>query len=102
MNQPRVDPAFESYSTVEIAKQAFDEAKELVGLEVQLAKVEAMTELKRLRSAAIAAGVAFALLLLALSALVSASILALGASVISGLAVAGVLLLLGGIAAAYA
>ena len=102
MNQPRVDPALESYSTVEIAKQAFDEAKELIGLEVQLAKVEAMTELRRLRSAAIAGGIAFALISLALSALVTALILALGASAIYGLVVAGVLLLLGGLAAAYA
>jgi uncharacterized membrane protein YqjE len=102
MNQPHVDPTLEKYSTVELAKQAFDEAKELISLEVQLAKVEALTELRRLRNAAIAAGLAFAFILLALSALVTALILALGASAIYGLAVAAGLLVLGGIAAAYA
>ena len=102
MNQRALDPALESYSTVELAKQAFDEAKELVSLEVQLAKVEALSEIRRLRSAAIAAGVAFALVLLALAALITALILALGAGAIGALIVAGGLLLLGGGAAAYA
>jgi uncharacterized membrane protein YqjE len=103
MNQANiVDPALEQVSTVELAKQALAEAKELIDLEIQLAKVEARAELKRVRNAAIAAGVAFTLLLLGLGALVTALILALGVGAIYALAVAGALLLAGGIASAYA
>lgn len=103
MNQANiVDPTLDQTSTVELAKLALAEAKELIELEIQLAKVEARAELKRVKSAAIAAGVAFTLVLLGLSALVTALILALGVAAIYALAVGGALLLLGGIASAYA
>ncbi|MFZ5895084.1 MAG: phage holin family protein [Myxococcota bacterium] len=104
MNQPNIvePPLEEQVSTVELAKQALTEAKELLELEIQLAKVEAREELKRVKSAAIAGGVAFALVLLGLSACVTAIILAIGVAAVYALAVAGVLLLAGGAAAAYA
>lgn len=103
MNQANIaEPIFESGSTVEIAKQALAEAKELIELEIQLAKVEARDELKRLKTAAIAGAAAFTLVLLGLSAWVTALILALGLAPLYALAVGGGLLILGGAAAAYA
>lgn len=103
MNQANIaEPVFESRSTVEIAKQALVEAKELIELEIQLAKAEARDELKKMKAAAIAGALAFTLVLLALGAWVTALILALGLSAVYALAVGGALLLLGGAAAAYA
>jgi uncharacterized membrane protein YqjE len=103
MNQANIaEPVFESGSTVEIAKQALAEAKELIELEIQLAKVEARDELKKMKAAAIAGALAFTLLLLGLSAWVTALILALGLAPLYALAVGGGLVLLAGAAAAYA
>ena len=92
MNQANIaEPVFESGSTVEIAKQALAEAKELIELEIQLAKVEARDELKKMKAAAIAGALAFTLLLLGL-----------GLLPLYALAVGGGLVLLAGAAAAYA
>lgn len=103
MNQASIaEPTFDSGSTVELAKQALTEAKELIELEIKLAKVEARDELKRMKNAAIAAGVAFTLAILGLSAWVTALILALGLAPLYALAVGGALLLLGAGSAAYA
>ncbi|MGC4087887.1 MAG: phage holin family protein [Polyangiaceae bacterium] len=99
---PIVDHALEPSSTVEIAKQALAEAKELIELEVRLAKVEAIAELKRLRSAAIGAGIATALTLLGLGALLLSLVLALGASALTALGVASLLLLGAMLSGAYA
>jgi len=76
-------------TTVDLAKQVLADARELVQLEVRLAKAELLEEMAEAKRAAIAAVFAFGFALLALSALVVALVLALGATPFAALAVAG-------------
>ena len=89
-------------STAELAKELLSEARELIQIEIQLAKEEARTELISVKRAAIAAGIALGLAVLGLNAVITAVILAFGASVLAGLGVAGALLAAGALVAAYA
>jgi hypothetical protein len=68
----------DSEGTVELLEEGFAEAKDLVRLELSLARVEALTELRALKESAIAFGAAVALGLLGVSALLAALIVATG------------------------
>jgi hypothetical protein len=86
--------------TSDLLKQALAEARELVELEVRIAKEEMREELGRTKRSAIAGAAAAVLALLTLSALVMALILGLGGGVREALLVALGLGVLGGTAGA--
>ena len=88
----------EQASTVDLVKEALDEAKELVRLEVEIAKDEVKQEVAQTKKAAIGFGVALAFALVVLSLLAVAIVLAVGGTAVAALAVAGVFLVLGGVA----
>src|SRR5262249_5954302 len=91
--------AMENASTTEIVREAFDEAKNLVRLEVELAKTEVQKEILQAKKAAIGFGIAAGASLLVVSMLLVALLFALGASAWAALPVAGALCVIGGIAA---
>jgi uncharacterized membrane protein YqjE len=76
-------------STADLVREAMYEAKELVRLEVELAKEELKEELQPVKRASILFGVAFAATALALCMLAVALVLALGGTAIVALAIAG-------------
>jgi len=88
----------EEASTADLVREALDEAKELVKIEVALAKDEAKKELQQAKHAAIGFGVALALALVVLSLLAVSIVLALGGTAVAALGVAAVFLVLGGVA----
>lgn len=90
----------DSATTSELLRQAVTEARELVELEVRIAKEEIREELGRTKRAALTGAVALVLLILTLSALVVALILALGGGAPEALLVALGLALIGGTVAA--
>ena len=99
VNQPPPERLpLEQASTVDLVKEALDEAKELVRLEVEIAKQEVKQEVAQTKKAAIGFGVALAFALVVLSLLAVAIVLAVGGTAVAALAVAGVFLVLGGIA----
>lgn len=87
----------EEASTAELVKEAMDEAKELVRLEVALAKEEVRAELARLQHAAIWLGIATGAALVVLCLLAVALVLVLGGTALAALGVAGGLLVVAGI-----
>jgi hypothetical protein len=76
-------------STAELVKDALDEAKELVQLEVALAKEEVKEDLRHVRRAAIGFGVGLGASLLALTLLAMSLVFAIGATALVALLVAG-------------
>lgn len=99
MNQPPPERLpLEQASTVDLVREALDEAKELVRLEVEIAKDEVKQEVAQTKKAAIGFGVALAFALVVLSLLAVAIVLAVGGTAAAALAVAGVFLVLGGVA----
>ncbi|HEY2513202.1 MAG TPA: phage holin family protein [Polyangiaceae bacterium] len=82
-------------STAALLKEGIEEARELVRLEVELAKHEALQELKDFRAGAYLVGAAALALLLAFAAVVSAFVVATGA--VSGIVFAGVLVVVGAV-----
>jgi uncharacterized membrane protein YqjE len=102
MNSPPLATAPEPTPSADVAKQLLADAKELIALEVELAKNEVTEELLRAKHAAIAAGLAIAALLLCLNAALVGLILALGGTALHALSVALVLLLLAGATGVYA
>ena len=91
-------------STTDLVKRTLAEARELVQLEVQIAKQELREDLIQTEKAAIAGAVALVLLLLALAALVVAVIVALGGTVLAAALVGAgfIVLAAGAVALAYA
>jgi hypothetical protein len=99
LNQPPPERLpLEQASTVDLVKEVFDEAKELVRLEVEIAKDEVKQEVAQAKKAAIGFGVAFVFTVVAVCLLAVALVLAAGATAVVALAVAGGFLVLGGIA----
>ncbi|HWL88898.1 MAG TPA: phage holin family protein [Polyangiaceae bacterium] len=74
---PRERRSLDHAPTGELIKQALDDARDLVRIEVGLAKEEARTEIKSLKHAAIAGTIALVVALLFLSALTTALVFAL-------------------------
>jgi len=85
----------EDASAVELVTGALAETRELVRLEIELAKNEIEDEIVHVKRAAVLGGAAIAIVLLALPVLVVALILALGGGASALGAVGGVLLALG-------
>lgn len=88
--------AFEEVPTTTLVREMLDEAKELVRLEVQLAKDDAKIELNHLKMSAIVFGIAAGVAIIGASTLAVALVLALGGTALVALAVAGGLLVLAG------
>lgn len=95
----RSPAVLEEASTAELVRGAMNEARELVRLEVALAKEEVKAELKQVQRAAIGFGVALACSLVVLCLLSVALVLALGGTAIVALLVALAFLAVGGLAA---
>jgi uncharacterized membrane protein YqjE len=89
-------------STSELVTQAVREMRELVDLEIKLAKEEVRGELVQAKRAAVAGALALALGLWAVAVLLVALILALGGTALNALIVGAVLLLACAGGAAYA
>jgi uncharacterized membrane protein YqjE len=88
--------------TTELFKEALDETKELVRLEVALAKREAMKDVAHLKAAAIGFGVGVAAALLGVALLLVALALAIAPTAIPALIIGAVLLAVGAGAGAFA
>jgi uncharacterized membrane protein YqjE len=89
----------EEVSTADLVREAMDEGKELVRLEVALAKEELKEEVKHVERAAVFFGVATAASVLVLCLLAMALVLALGGTAVVALVVAAAFLVVGGLAA---
>jgi uncharacterized membrane protein YqjE len=87
-------------STVDLVREALDEAKELVRIEVQLAKGEVERELARAKRAAIGIGIAIAIGFIVLTLLAVAVVLAVGGTAVAALVVAACLAVLAAVAGA--
>ena len=88
----------EEASTADLVREAMDEAKELVRLEVALAKEEVKEELAQVQHAAISLGIAAGASVIVLCLLAVALVLALGGTALAALGVAGGFLVVAGIA----
>lgn len=99
MQPPPERLAMEEASTSDLVREALDEAKELVRLEVELAKTEVTEELAEAKKAAVGFVVAGAFMVLALCLLSVALVLALGGTAVVALVVAGVFMVIAGIGA---
>lgn len=84
-------------STTDLLKEGIEEARELVRLEVELAKHEALGELRALRACAYLAGGALTAVFLALASLVATFVVVAGPA--AGGIAAAVLLVLGAVLA---
>lgn len=97
-----VDLSSSAPTTGELVKQALVEARELVTLEVRIARAEAREELERTTRAVVAFSIAFGFVLLALSAFLVAVILAFGGTVLAAMLVGAALAVLAAIAVGIA
>jgi uncharacterized membrane protein YqjE len=88
----RCESAMDEMSTLDLLQETIRDAKELVRVEVELAKEEAKQQLKDMKSAAIAFGVAAVLSLMALAMLLTAILLAIGPTPVVALIMTAVLL----------
>jgi uncharacterized membrane protein YqjE len=89
----------EEASTTDLIREVLDETKELVRLEVEMAKNEVRGEVAEAKQAAIGFGIAISMAILFLSALATTLVLALGGTVVAALGVAAAFMVAGGIAA---
>lgn len=99
IHQPPEQLALEEASTADLVREALDEAKELVRIEIEIAKNEVEKEIAQAKKAAVGFGVALAAGVLVLCLLAVALVLALGGTPLAAIGVAGVLLVAGGAAA---
>lgn len=91
--------ALEEASTVDLVREAIDETKELVRIEIEMLKSEVGKQIDQAKRAAVAIAVALAAAVLVLCMLAVALVLAIGATVVTALVVAGAFLVIGGAAA---
>lgn len=84
--------AMDEMSTLDLLQETIRDAKELVRVEVELAKEEAKQQLTDMRSAAIAFGAAAVLAVMALCMLLTAVLLAIGPTPVVALIMTAVLL----------
>lgn len=90
--------SLEGASTADLVREAMDEARELVRLEVELAKEEVKEELAQVKRAAIVFGIAAGAAVITLSLLAVALVLALGGTALAAIAVAAGFLVVAGVA----
>jgi uncharacterized membrane protein YqjE len=98
MTQKPSQLQLEEASTKDLVHELLDETKELVRIEVELAKSEVQLEIKHAKMAGVGFGIAGAAAILFLSSLVVAVILALGGTPLAALGTAAVLLVIAGLA----
>jgi hypothetical protein len=98
LKEPRVR---EETSTAQIVRDALNETKELVRIEIEIAKNEAKMDLAQAKLAAIGFAIAASASVLVLCVLAVALVLALGGTAVVALLVAAAFLIIGG-GAAYA
>jgi hypothetical protein len=91
--------ALEEASTADLVSEALDEAKELIRIEVEIARTEVTREIAQTKKAAVAFGIAHAAGIIVICLLAVALVLALGGTAVIALAVAGLFLVIGGVAA---
>lgn len=89
-------------STPELVRQTMEETKELVRIEVSLARCELRDDLMQLKTVAIVGSAALVVALVTLSTLVLTIVLALGGTVVAALIATGVLALASGVMAGIA
>lgn len=82
--------SLEEASTADLVREALDEAKELVRIEVELAKNEVEKEIADAKTAAVGFGIAAGAGIVVLSVLAMALVLALGGTALVALGVAAV------------
>lgn len=99
MNEHIATERTETASTTELIGSAFDEAKTLIKIEVELAKREARSEITHLKTAGIAFAVAAVTAIVGLATLLVSLVLATGAQWEVALAIGAGLVVAGGIAA---
>jgi putative superfamily III holin-X len=99
---PNAVPNLGVLSTTELVREALEETKELVRLEIKLAREEVRDDVVQLKTAAILLGIASVLGILTLASLVVALVLGLGGGVLEALLVAAALALICGILVAVA
>jgi uncharacterized membrane protein len=95
----RSPAVLEQTSTADLVREAMDEARELVRLEIDLAKEEMKVELKQLERAAIFMAIGVAASVIVLCLLSMALVLALGGTAVVALLVALAFVVVGGLAA---
>jgi len=88
----------EDASTADLVREAMDEARELVRLEIALGKEEVKEELAQVKHAAISLGIAAGASMIVLCLLAVALVLALGGTALAALGVAGGFVVVAGIA----
>src|SRR5258708_3741144 len=94
------DPALlEEASTADLVREAMDEGKELVRLEVALAKEELKEELQQLERAAVGFGIALGATVIVVCMLSVALVLALGGTAVAALVLAAGFLVVGALGA---
>jgi uncharacterized membrane protein YqjE len=101
-NSDRSPEMLERMPTSELVKEVFDETRELVRLEVQLARAEVTAELRRATRAAIAVGITLVAFILFLAMMALMIVLACGGTVVAALVAAAVFLVIGGTSALFA
>jgi uncharacterized membrane protein YqjE len=104
-SMPGAAPTYDSLdhaSTKQLLQDALAEGRELVELEVKLAKEDVKAEIARVKVAAIGFGLALSLFVLMLSSLSLAAVLALGGTPLIALLFAAGFLVLAAIAGAVA
>jgi len=84
----------------DLVREVLDESKELVRIEIELAKVEVEKEISQAKKAAVLFGAALATMVLMLCMLSMALVFALGGTALAALGVAAGLLVVSGAAAA--
>jgi Flp pilus assembly protein TadB len=98
IHPPERTSLLEEASTADLVREAIDEAKELVRIEIEIAKNEVEREIKQAKKAAVGLGVALAAGVLVLCLLAVALVLALGGTPGAALGVAGAALVIGAVA----
>ena len=101
MQPPPERLAMEEASTGDLVREALDEAKELVRLEIELAKNEISEELVEAKKAAVGFVIGGAFMVLSLCLLSVALVLALGGTAVIALVVAGVFMVIAGAGAFF-
>lgn len=91
--------ALEEASTADLVREAIDEAKELVRIEIQLARGEISQEIDQAKKAAVGFGAAGAFAIIGLTLLAVAIPLAFGASAVASLIVGGIIIAIAALAA---
>ena len=95
----RVPPTEPDLSSADLVREAVDDAKQLIRLELELAKDEVKHEIGALRNAAIAIGIGAAVLLVGVSVLVVALALAIFPGPIPALILGGALVVVASLVA---